>query len=94
MLIDAILDTYGHKEGLTIADGQITSWPYSEAQPSEAELSELVNVYKTKTAYREARMAEYPSIEEQLDLLYHFGIDGWKAEIKAIKDKHPKPSEA
>jgi len=26
----------------------------------------------------------------QLDDIYHNGIDGWKASIKAIKDKYPK----
>ena len=41
-------------------------------------------------AHRSKRQAEYPSIVEQLDDLYHNGIDGWKATIKAIKDKYPK----
>jgi len=36
------------------------------------------------------RSAEYPSIREQLDDIYHNGIDGWKATIKAVKDKYPK----
>ena len=42
-------------------------------------------------AYQSKRVAEYPKIEEQLDKIYHSGIDAWKAEIKAIKDKYPKP---
>ena len=37
------------------------------------------------------RKQEYPSIEEQLDMLYHKGYDGWKAEMKKIKDRFPKP---
>ena len=41
-------------------------------------------------AYQGKREAEYPSIAEQLDNLYHNGIDGWKATIKATKDKYPK----
>ena len=41
-------------------------------------------------AHRSKRQAEYPSIVEQLDDLYHNGIDGWKTTIKAIKDKYPK----
>ena len=40
--------------------------------------------------YSEKRQAEYPTIANQLDDLYHNGIDGWKTTIKAIKDKHPK----
>ena len=40
--------------------------------------------------YQRKRASEYPSIEDQLDDLYHNGIDGWKSTIKAIKDKYPK----
>ena len=43
------------------------------------------------TKYQRDRAAEYPSIVDQLDDIYHNGVDGWKATIKAIKDKHPKP---
>ena len=41
--------------------------------------------------YARKRVKEYPSIEDQLDKIYHSGIDAWKADIKAIKDKYPKP---
>tara|TARA_A100001388_G_scaffold232382_1_gene185000 strand:- start:47 stop:373 length:327 start_codon:yes stop_codon:yes gene_type:complete len=41
-------------------------------------------------SYKSKRRAEYPSIEEQLDKIYHSGIDAWKIDIKAIKDKYPK----
>jgi hypothetical protein len=41
--------------------------------------------------YSRNRKAEYPSIEDQLDTIYHSGVAGWKATIKAIKDKYPKP---
>ena len=41
--------------------------------------------------YAEKRSAEYPNIEDQLDDIYHNGIDGWKTTIKAVKDKYPKP---
>ncbi len=43
-------------------------------------------------SYKSQRKAEYPNIEDQLDSIYHNGIDGWKTTIKAIKDKYPKPS--
>ena len=42
-------------------------------------------------AYQGQRKAEYPSIEDQLDDIYHNGIDAWKATIKVTKDKYPKP---
>ena len=38
------------------------------------------------------RKAEYPSLEEQLDHIYHNGIDSWKTNvIQPTKDKYPKP---
>ena len=44
-----------------------------------------------KLAYRARRVQDYPSLAEQLDKIYHDGIDSWKVQIKAIKDKYPKP---
>ena len=46
--------------------------------------------YVGVTTYTEARKAEYPPLEEQLDKIYHSGIDAWKSDIKVIKDKYPK----
>ena len=43
------------------------------------------------TEYQRQRKLEYPSWEDQMDKIYHQGIDAWKADIKAIKDKYPKP---
>ena len=42
-------------------------------------------------AYKEARRIAYPEIGDQLDDIYHNGIDGWKTTIKVVKDKYPKP---
>ena len=41
--------------------------------------------------YQRQRQAAYPSWEDQLDKIYWNGIDAWKVDIKAIKDKYPKP---
>ena len=46
--------------------------------------------YVGVTTYTEARKAEYPPIVDQLDKIYHSGINAWKADIKVIKDKYPK----
>ena len=40
--------------------------------------------------YKMQREKEYPSIEDQLDTIYHKGIDEWKKTIKIVKDKYPK----
>ena len=39
--------------------------------------------------YQRKRVLEYPSIADQLDDIYHNGVDAWKATIKAVKDKYP-----
>ena len=44
-------------------------------------------------AYKIKRKNEYPTIEDQLDKIYHEGIDAWKVDIKAVKDKYPKETE-
>lgn len=41
--------------------------------------------------YQRDRVKEYPSIQDQLDILYHKGYEGWKEEINKVKDKYPKP---
>lgn len=41
-------------------------------------------------AYKAQRAAAYPSIADQLDLLYHGGMDAWKAAITAVKTEYPK----
>ena len=41
-------------------------------------------------SYKSKRRDEYPSVVDQLDLIYHSGIDVWKAKIKETKDKYPK----
>jgi hypothetical protein len=55
----------------------------------EAKQAELQTAYEAKE-YQRDRKKEYPSIEDQLDDIYHNGIDAWKATIKVTKDKYPK----
>ena len=49
-----------------------------------------VNAWEDPDQYKYNRENEYPSIVDQLDDIYHNGIDGWKTTIKAVKDKYPK----
>ena len=55
-----------------------------------AKQAELQTAFDAKQ-YQRDRAEEYPTWEDQLDDIYHNGIDGWKATIKATKDKYPKP---
>ena len=64
------------------------------SKPTESEVTAgLKSMQDTFDAleYARKREAEYPDWKTQLDKIYHSGIDGWKADIKAIKDKYPKP---
>ena len=71
---------------------QIT-WHNDTTPISEADIlakqKELQADYEAKE-YQRDRSEAYPSIADQLDDLYHNGIDGWKTTIKAVKDKYPK----
>ena len=49
-----------------------------------------VNAWVDPDEYKYKRELEYPTIVDQLDDIYHNGIDGWKTTIKAVKDKYPK----
>tara|TARA_R100001086_G_scaffold102472_1_gene51403 strand:+ start:963 stop:1271 length:309 start_codon:yes stop_codon:yes gene_type:complete len=56
----------------------------------EAKMAELQTEYDAKQ-YQRDRAADYPSVKDQLDKIYHEGIDEWKKLIKVTKDKYPKP---
>ena len=62
--------------------------PISKAD-IEAKQAELQTEYDNNK-YQRDRAAEYPSMADQLDDIYHNGVDGWKATIKVTKDKYPK----
>ena len=51
-----------------------------------------INAKIAEIQVQENRKYDYPSIADQLDDIYHNGIDAWKETIKATKDKSPKPS--
>jgi len=55
----------------------------------KTKMAELKTAYD-KLEYQRDRQVAYPSIEDQLDEIYHNGIDSWKTKIKTVKDKYPK----
>ena len=88
-IIDAIL-AINPKAEVVVRGSDLDSceieWLESTAEISKADIKAKM----TSMEYIPKRQAEYPSIANQLDDLYHNGIDGWKTTIKAIKDKYPK----
>lgn len=62
-----------------------------DAQGNQVEIDEAaVAAWVDPNAYKAQRAKAYPSIADQLDLLYHGGMDAWKAAIKAVKEEFPK----
>ena len=56
----------------------------------DAEEETARTAYLNSLTYVEKRAAEYPSIPDQLDTIFHGGLDAWKAQIQVVKDKYPK----
>lgn len=82
------------------------SIPNDPANTDYAEYLEWVEAGNTATAadaipdptYQENRVAEYPPIGDQLDLLYKDMLadkgdktGAWFTAVKTVKDKYPKP---
>lgn len=65
---------------------EMTIYTRDGQDPKEA-IKETFNIQEPN--YMEKRLQEYPSIQDQLDMIYH-DIDSWKAKISAIKAKYPK----
>ena len=51
---------------------------------------DVVNAWVDPDQYKYDRASAYPSIADQLDKIYHEGIDAWKAQIAAVKNQYPK----
>jgi len=77
----------------SITDGLVEWLDTEQTQPTEAEITaEVIRLQAEYDAnqYQRNRAEAYPSTADQLDDIYHNGVDGWKATIKAVKDAHPK----
>ena len=81
------------KAELVIRGEEIEWLDETQTQPTDAEItaeiSRLQAEYDSKQ-YQRDRAEAYPSTADQLDDIYHNGVDGWKATIKAVKDTYPK----
>lgn len=92
MIAEVLSWKFKDKEGIKTKNGKIIEFPDGIPTQADQDLwTAEYNDYIAKTQYKQKRLAKYPSWNEQLDNIYHNGIDAWKADIKAIKDKYPKP---
>ena len=74
----------------TKVDGVLKEITGDELAQFEAHIEEN-KVEDAATQYARFRSVAYPTIEEQLDQIYHEGIDAWKETIAAVKAEYPKP---
>ena len=91
--LDAIISLEPNAEVTLIGD-EIVTWHSEDiTQPTDeaiaTEQARLQAEYDAKE-YARDRANEYPSIPDQLDDIFHNGLDAWKATIQETKDKYPK----
>ena len=80
-----------YKLSSSVPPHNIVEWKGSDSRPSDDQINTAWTNWKAQDKYKGDREASYPNWKDQLDKIYHSGIDAWKADIKAIKDKYPKP---
>jgi hypothetical protein len=62
-----------------------------DAQGNKVEIDlAVVNAWVDPDTYKYQRAKEYPSYADQFDTIFHEGLDAWKAQIQAVKNKYPK----
>ena len=92
-IINAVLSLKPNAELTVRGDNTIEWLDDTQTQPTDseiqAELTRLQTEYDSNQ-YQRDRATEYPAIADQLDDIFHNGIDGWKATIQLTKDKYPK----
>jgi len=96
MDINACIDYLGlnanfYKLDQAVTPHVIVEWNGDDPQPTDAEL-EAAWVEVQKLQYKGQRAAEYPPMADQLDYIYHNGVEAWKTDIiDPIKTRYPKP---
>ena len=77
--------TIGDSSGIFDVDGNEVTIEQSKVDAARVELNKL--------NYKYERQDAYPDWGDQLDYIYHNGIEKWKTDIvDPVKTKYPKPS--
>ena len=78
----------------SIVGGEITWLDQEQECPTDEEIAAEITRLQTEyedQEYQRLREKEYPSYADQFDMIFHEGIDAWKAKIQEVKAKYPKP---
>ena len=72
---------------------QLTWLDTEQTKPTEEEVVQKIaelTYQKEVEVYKEQRAAEYPPYADQFDKIFHSGVNAWKTQIRAIKERYPK----
>jgi len=90
MMLDHEAIRKAYPDALVINDGTGVFDKDGKSITVEQSKIDAARIELSKLDYQWKRAEEYPSVVDQLDLIFHSGIDAWKAKIKETKDKFPK----
>jgi len=81
---------YPNIGGITTRDGVITEWPDSLPELTQELVDSIEAEYEEKEAYKNKRLAEYPSIQEAVHAILDDDLEALQAKRTAVKLKYPK----
>jgi hypothetical protein len=91
-IIDAILAIKSNAK-LTVSENDINSIQWHDNNPTNITNQQILNKQSELQVLEDIydnRRKEYGTVIDQLDEIYHEGLDSWKARISSIKAKYPK----
>jgi len=81
---------YPNISGISTVDGVITEWNDSLPELTQTLINEIEAEYEEKEAYKNKRLAEYPSIQEAVHAILDDDLEALQAKRTAVKEKYPK----
>ena len=88
--LNEVYASFGKAFSWDYEKNDLESWNNPEDAPPQSEIDKKITELN-KNKYQRDRASAYPSWQDQMELLYHGGVDALKAELKKVKDKYPKP---
>mgnify|MGYP005827275585 FL=1 len=81
---------YDYIGGISTVDGVITEWNDSLPELTQELVDSIEAEYEEKEAYKNKRLAEYPTIEECVHAILDDDLTALQAKRTAVKNKYPK----
>ena len=81
---------YDYVGGISTRDGVVTGWPDSLPELTQELVNSIEAEYEEKEAYKNKRLAEYPTIEECVHAILDNDLEALQAKRTAVKNKYPK----